>query len=161
MAQTWRTIADSEVDPESPVTTSLAQAWRDNPEGIAAGVAGAPRIQRPAMDTDSVDQGAIVANSVGQSEAKTTSTTESGEFSVSIRNLASGSWGFGFRSRHDNNYSTTDVEMGSLIGRADSTSGWTETTSPPSDTGLAPFASMSNQSSSQIEFYIFPVLPTL
>ena len=40
----WRDIADSEVDPESPITTSLAQAWRDNPIGIANGDSGAPRI---------------------------------------------------------------------------------------------------------------------
>jgi len=42
----WTTIPDSDVDPESPITTSLMQALRDNPVAIAEGASGAPTIMR-------------------------------------------------------------------------------------------------------------------
>ena len=42
---TWRTIASSEVDPDSPVTATLMEALADNPEAIASGDSGAPRIK--------------------------------------------------------------------------------------------------------------------
>lgn len=41
---TWRTIAASEVDPDSPVTATLMQALADNPTAIAEGASGAPRV---------------------------------------------------------------------------------------------------------------------
>ena len=40
----WTTIPDSDLDPESPITTSLMQALRDNPVAIAEGASGAPLI---------------------------------------------------------------------------------------------------------------------
>ena len=39
----WATISDQQVDPESPVTSSLVIALRDNPIAIANADAGAPR----------------------------------------------------------------------------------------------------------------------
>lgn len=45
----WVTINDSQVDPDAPLTSELAYAWRDNPIAIAEGAAGAPRIQPPSM----------------------------------------------------------------------------------------------------------------
>ncbi len=36
-------IADAEIDPESPVTESLMQRLRDNPQAIIEGASGAPR----------------------------------------------------------------------------------------------------------------------
>lgn len=40
----YTTIADSEIDPESPFTTTLATKYRDNPIAITEGASGAPRI---------------------------------------------------------------------------------------------------------------------
>lgn len=45
----YRTIADAEVDPDAPLTSSLGYAWRDNPIAIAEGATGAPRISDAAM----------------------------------------------------------------------------------------------------------------
>lgn len=43
MAVTYNEIFDSEIDPESPVTESLATRWRDNPIAMIQGASGAPR----------------------------------------------------------------------------------------------------------------------
>lgn len=45
----WVAITDSQVDPDAPLTSELAYAWRDNPIAIAEGAVGAPRIQPPSM----------------------------------------------------------------------------------------------------------------
>lgn len=45
----WTTIADTQVDPDAPVTSELGYAWRDNPIAIAEGASGAPRITNSAM----------------------------------------------------------------------------------------------------------------
>lgn len=37
-------ITDAEVEPEAPLTSSLAARWRDNPIAIAEGAPGAPRL---------------------------------------------------------------------------------------------------------------------
>ncbi len=44
-------IANSEIDPDSPITTSLMTKMRDNPEAIAAGLTGAPRIVQGALSS--------------------------------------------------------------------------------------------------------------
>ena len=41
----WRVIDDDEVEPDAPLTSSLAFAWRDNPIAIAEGAPGAPRLR--------------------------------------------------------------------------------------------------------------------
>jgi len=41
---TYSSIADSEIDPESPYTTGLATKMRNNPIAIAEGSSGAPKI---------------------------------------------------------------------------------------------------------------------
>lgn len=41
---TYRSIASTEVDADSPVTSTLMQALRDNPTAIAEGQSGAPKI---------------------------------------------------------------------------------------------------------------------
>lgn len=46
-------ITDSEIDPESPGTTSLFTRIRDNPIAIAEGATGAPRIAAGALDVSS------------------------------------------------------------------------------------------------------------
>ena len=40
----WTDIDDEDVNPESPITTSLMQALRDNPVAIAEGSSGAPKL---------------------------------------------------------------------------------------------------------------------
>lgn len=45
----WIAIADSAVDPDAPVTSSLAYAWRDNPVAMAEGAPGAPKVSSDAM----------------------------------------------------------------------------------------------------------------
>lgn len=41
---TWTDVADNELDTDSPVTTALMTALRDNPVAIARGDSGAPRV---------------------------------------------------------------------------------------------------------------------
>lgn len=41
---TWRTIASTEVDADSPVTATLMSALSNNPTAIAEGASGAPKI---------------------------------------------------------------------------------------------------------------------
>ena len=45
----WVTINDSQVDPDAPLTSELAYAWRDNPVALAEGAVGAPRIEDAAL----------------------------------------------------------------------------------------------------------------
>lgn len=47
----WVTITDSQVDPDAPLTSELAYAWRDNPVALAEGAVGAPRIVDAALGT--------------------------------------------------------------------------------------------------------------
>ncbi len=48
---TYTTIANSEVDPDSPVTSTLMTRMRDNPLAQAEGASGAPKIAGAAMGT--------------------------------------------------------------------------------------------------------------
>lgn len=45
----WTNIPDTALDPDAPLTSELAYAWRDNPIAIAEGAAGAPRITQTAI----------------------------------------------------------------------------------------------------------------
>lgn len=45
----WRTISDTEVDPDAPVTSELAYAFRDNVIAAFEGASGAPRLQDAAL----------------------------------------------------------------------------------------------------------------
>lgn len=53
----WTGIADSSLDPDAPLTSELAYAWRDNPIAIAEGAAGAPRILDAALGTTPTNAG--------------------------------------------------------------------------------------------------------
>lgn len=46
---TWTNVADNEVDTDSPVTTALVTALRENPKAIANAEPGAPRISPMAL----------------------------------------------------------------------------------------------------------------
>lgn len=45
----WRTIPDSEVDPEAPILSSTGYALRDNLVATAEGLSGAPRVEGRAL----------------------------------------------------------------------------------------------------------------
>lgn len=47
---TYRTIASTETDADSPVTVQLMAALADNPTAIAEGASGAPRVKPQALD---------------------------------------------------------------------------------------------------------------
>lgn len=49
-------INPSEIEPEAPLTSSLASRWTNNPIAIAEGAPGAPRIQ-----TNAIANGAVTA----------------------------------------------------------------------------------------------------
>lgn len=59
---TWKNLADSALDPDAPLTSELAYAWRDNPIAITEGAAGAPRIQYAAIQTPSVGNAVVVTS---------------------------------------------------------------------------------------------------
>lgn len=54
----WTVITDAQLDPDAPLTSDLAYAWRDNPIAIAEGAAGAPRIVDAALGTTPTSTGA-------------------------------------------------------------------------------------------------------
>lgn len=45
----WFDIPDTAIDPDAPLTSQLAYAWRDNCIAIAGGASGAPRVQESAI----------------------------------------------------------------------------------------------------------------
>ena len=53
----WTVITDASLDPDAPLTSELAYAWRDNPIAIAEGAAGAPRILDAALGTTPTNAG--------------------------------------------------------------------------------------------------------
>lgn len=84
---TYTAIPNGDIDPDSPITTTLMTLLRDNPIAITEGATGAPAIQEAAMDTDSVNQAAIKNASVGQGEVKTGSGSDSGTENNSGSNI--------------------------------------------------------------------------
>lgn len=50
-------ITDSQVDPDAPLTSELAYAWRDNLIAVTEGAVGAPRIQDAAMGSTVTNAG--------------------------------------------------------------------------------------------------------
>lgn len=54
----WTLIADSALDPDAPLTSDLAYAWRDNPIAISEGSPGAPK--NMGISLDDVFRGAYV-----------------------------------------------------------------------------------------------------
>ena len=68
MAVAFTAIPDGDVDPESPITTSLMVALRDNPEGIAGAAGGAPQIITGAITNLAVTTAKIAAAAVTAAE---------------------------------------------------------------------------------------------
>lgn len=53
----WTVISDTSLDPDAPLTSELAYAWRDNPIAIAEGAPGAPVLTGGWRPWDSVVNG--------------------------------------------------------------------------------------------------------
>ncbi len=71
----WTSIPDSDLDPESPITTSLMLALRDNPIAIIEGASGAPPLTG-GIKADSIDErttgaGVSIDSVVGSAKAGT------------------------------------------------------------------------------------------
>jgi len=87
---TYTAIADSEIDPESPGTTSLFTRLRDNPIAQTEGAAGAPKIQGAAIDTDTITAANIAPNAVGSSELSPSAVSIASIDSASATSFSSG-----------------------------------------------------------------------
>ena len=70
----WTTIADTQVDPNAPVTSELMTALRDNPIAIAEGAVGAPMISTAALKGST----AGTANLIMRLQEVTTAASSSG-----------------------------------------------------------------------------------
>ena len=57
-------IPDTEIEPGKPGSSSLFQKLRDNPEGMFAGDAGAPRIANAAFTDDTINGNKLINNTV-------------------------------------------------------------------------------------------------
>ena len=49
-------ILDTQIEPDAPLTAVLAGQWRDNCIAIAEGAAGAPRVQRAAIQNSAINR---------------------------------------------------------------------------------------------------------
>lgn len=50
----YNTILDTEIDPDSPITTTLIARLRDNPIALAEGSPGAPKVQQAAISPGAI-----------------------------------------------------------------------------------------------------------
>jgi len=99
---TYRAIAASEVDADSPVTATLVSALAENPIAIAEGAAGAPRIKYLAGTVGSLlfgtgpdaGYGAVVAGSTLKPSGAIHSVSNLGSFTGAFIEGAAqaGSW---------------------------------------------------------------------
>lgn len=93
-------IPNGDVDPESPITTSLMVALRDNPTAIMEKASGAPvlangYIVAAMFSAGAVDQTAIGASAVGQGELKASSGEVSTTSTTNVTlTLPGGAYGF-------------------------------------------------------------------
>lgn len=71
----WVTIPDGDIDPDSPITTPLMTALRDNVAATAEGSSGAPAVTPNSCTTHVAAAGAIVVASNADQSVSTTSTT--------------------------------------------------------------------------------------
>jgi len=103
----YNTIADGDIDPESPITTTLMTRLRDNAIAITEGSSGAPEIQTAALEqangSEAVTQECIRAGAVGQTEMDSSAVgqgqlkTAEGSVSTGLNTLATlpgGAYGF-------------------------------------------------------------------
>jgi len=70
----YNAIPDSDIDPESPLTTSLFTYLRNNPIAITEGATGAPKIQNAAFAANSIDGAKIITSSITGTQIAVTGT---------------------------------------------------------------------------------------
>ena len=68
---TYTAIPDSDIDPDSPITTSLMTLVRDNPIAITEGSGGAPKIQTAGITDGAVTSVKLKQPAVGANNCKT------------------------------------------------------------------------------------------
>jgi hypothetical protein len=95
----WVSIPNGDIDPDSPITTSLITALRDNPIAITEKASGAPVLANDYIATamianSQVTQAKVAAAAVGQSQLKTSISSVSTTTSMSILTLPGGTYGF-------------------------------------------------------------------
>lgn len=93
----WTTIPDSDIDADSPITTGLMTALRNNVASAFAKDSDAPQLAN-----DYVTSAMIAASAVGQSELKTTTASQSLSIPVSTPStlsLTGGVYGFNVGAR--------------------------------------------------------------
>lgn len=88
MAEAWTSIPNGDVAAGAAVTTALMTALRDNPEGMAAGVSGAPRIKAAAHGTPAT--GANRCGGIRDALSLVTPATTAEQFVGAWNALASG-----------------------------------------------------------------------
>ena len=140
MAVTWVEMADSEFDPEAPLTSAKMQGLNNHAKALAQGAAGAPSIVSGALagypwgvsdlENNSVTAPAIAAGAVGQSELAS-SVIGQGELITSTQNYSvlvtatsltlqagvvssGGAYVLGFSVKHD---SSGTVDVIGMMGR--------------------------------------------
>lgn len=149
----WTVIPDSDIDPDSPITTGLMTGIRDNFPAMANGDSGAPQIQSAAIANNAVGQPQISSGAVGQAQLKTTTGEVSRQATgAAVFTLAGGTYGFypDTRSLSNNAGSRT---LGAILGRNDYSSGWVpETVTGVTDTGFAQFITLYTQSNDHISY---------
>ena len=67
---TYTTIPDADIDPDSPITTSLVTLLRDNPIAITEGASGAPKVQTAGITDDAVTDGKLASPATGTTVVK-------------------------------------------------------------------------------------------
>ena len=71
---TWTTIPDGDIDPDSPITTSLVTALRDNVAAAFAGDSGAPTAVAAAIAADAILRAKIKTTTVSLAGSMSTGT---------------------------------------------------------------------------------------
>lgn len=119
----WLSITDSAVDPNAPVTSELAYAWRDNPIAIAEGASGAPRIRYSAIQKPSAGSGTVFTSIPSTSALASTtvgilgmSCLIDGYFTLSVSAISLAVSGSAFKVNRVRNGVTSIVESPTATG---------------------------------------------
>jgi hypothetical protein len=114
---TYTAISDSDLDPEKPLTTTIAKRLRDNPLAIQEDDASAPNVAFATVAGTITSQGALATlDEVGISELKATSGTvsQNGAGFTNIT-LPGGDFGFYPRIKTDNSSRTALATIASGV----------------------------------------------
>jgi len=110
----YNTIADSDIDPESPITTTLMTRLRDNTLAIQEGTSPAPAIAMAALATYPFTQTDIDSSAIGQGQLKTT-TGEVSTTGPTLTRLTLPGGSYGFYPQVKASVSSTSAEITAYI----------------------------------------------